>query len=113
MAAAIDPYIIDTLMRDLVGHDRAPSSFVLYLWLWFRAGKSRRVGVSLQTMATETGLSKSSVQNALRRLRRRRLIVVHRAAATSACSYEVLEPWRLRSQNSALPPSRSGAQKRK
>jgi DNA-binding IclR family transcriptional regulator len=67
---------------------------VLYLWLWARARGRHRVGASLQTMAAETGLSKSSVQNALRRLRRRRLVVVHREGPTTACSYEVLEPWR-------------------
>ena len=96
--AALDPYIVDTLMRDLIGHDRAPSSFVLYLWLWTRARTQRRrhVAASLQTMAAETGLSKSSVQNALRRLRRRRLVAVHRRGPTTPSAYEVLEPWRHR-----------------
>jgi hypothetical protein len=28
-----DDYITDTLMRDLVGHDRKPVSFLVYLWL--------------------------------------------------------------------------------
>ena len=28
-----DDYIIDTLMRDLVGHDHKPVSFLVYLWL--------------------------------------------------------------------------------
>ena len=31
---AIDPYIVDTLMPDLVGHDRQPSAFLVYLLLW-------------------------------------------------------------------------------
>ena len=30
----LDPYITDVLMRDLVGHDRTPSAFIVYLWLW-------------------------------------------------------------------------------
>ncbi len=92
----LDPYIVDTLMRDLVGHDRSPASFIVYLWLWAhtRALRRNRIGVSLQAVATETGLSKSSVQNALRRLRRRHLIAVHRKGATTPCIYEVLEPWR-------------------
>jgi len=47
-------------------------------------------------MASETGLSKSSVQNALRRLRRRKLIVVRHGGPTTACHYEVLEPWKVR-----------------
>ena len=29
----LDKYITDTLMRDLVGHDRKPVSFLVYLWL--------------------------------------------------------------------------------
>jgi hypothetical protein len=29
----LDEYITDTLMRDLVGHDRRPVSFLVYLWL--------------------------------------------------------------------------------
>jgi hypothetical protein len=28
----IDAYILDTLMRDLVGHDRQPSAFLVYLF---------------------------------------------------------------------------------
>jgi hypothetical protein len=28
----IDDYIIDVLMRDLVGHDRRTVSFLVYLW---------------------------------------------------------------------------------
>jgi hypothetical protein len=27
----IDPYVLDTLMRDLVGHDRRPASYLVYL----------------------------------------------------------------------------------
>jgi hypothetical protein len=45
-------------------------------------------------MATETGLSKSSVQNALQRLRRRKLLSVRRDGATAPCRYEVHEPWK-------------------
>ena len=28
-----DDYIFDSLMRDLVGHDRRPASFLVYAWL--------------------------------------------------------------------------------
>jgi DNA-binding transcriptional ArsR family regulator len=96
MRLTLDPYIVDTLMRDLLGHDRAPSAFVLYLWLWRHThgeGKAN-VGASLQVMASETGLSKSSVQNALRRLRKRKLVSVRRDGPTAACRYEVHETWR-------------------
>ena len=30
---ALDDYIIDVLMRDLVGHDRRPVAFLVFLWL--------------------------------------------------------------------------------
>jgi DNA-binding transcriptional ArsR family regulator len=98
MRLTLDPYLTDTLMRDFLGHDRAPSAFALYLWLWrhTRAVGKNSIGVSLQMMASETGLSKSSVQNALRRLRRRKLVAVKRDGPTTACHYEVLEPWRTR-----------------
>lgn len=93
---ALDAYIIDVLMRDLIGHDRKPSAFVVYLWLW-RQTKARRrkgFGASLQTIASETGLSKSSVQNAVRCLSQRGLIRASKAGPTEAPVYEVLETWR-------------------
>ena len=59
----------------LVGHDRSSATFVVYLFLLRQAVKnaSRLVSISLQTIATKTGLAKSSVQLALRKLNRRRL----------------------------------------
>ena len=92
----IDAYVTDVLMRDLVGHDRAPSAFVVYLWLWRNgpgAGRER-VGASLQTIATGTGLSKSAVQAAVRHLARRQLVTARRGRATEAPVYEVHRPWR-------------------
>ena len=80
----IDPaYLIDVLMRDLVGHDRAPSAYLVYLWLWrMSRGEGReRIGASLQTIANRTGLSKSAVQAAVRHLARRRLISAERERA--------------------------------
>ena len=92
----IDPYVTDVLMRDLVGHDRAPSAFLVYLWLWrMSRGEGReRIGASLQTIATQTGLSKSAVQVAVRHLARRRLLTAARATPTAAPVYAVHEPWR-------------------
>ena len=92
----LDAYLTDVLLRDLVGHDRAPSAFLVYLWLWrMSRGEGReRVGASLQTIATQTGLSKSAVQGAVRHLVRRRLLAATRASATAAPVYEILEPWR-------------------
>jgi hypothetical protein len=92
---AIDPYLIDVLMRDLVNHDHSPSAFLVYLWLWARTdGGKRRFAASLSGIALETGLSKSSVQNAVRQLtRRRQLIAVTREGPTSPPIYQVLTPW--------------------
>jgi hypothetical protein len=92
----LDAYVTDVLMRDLVGHDRAPSAFIVYLWLWRNGpGAGRpRVGASLQTIATSTGLSKSAVQAAVRHLGRRKLVTATRARPTEAPVYEVHAPWR-------------------
>jgi Helix-turn-helix domain len=98
----LDPYIIDVLMRDLVGHDRAPSAFLVYLWLWrMSRGEGRtRIGASLQTISDQTGLSKSAVQAAVRHLTRRRLVEASRDGPTSAPVYQPLEPWRRHSASS-------------
>jgi hypothetical protein len=92
---ALDPYVIDVLMRDLVNHDHSPSAFLVYLWLWARTdGGKRRFAASLAGIALETGLSKSSVQNAVRQLtRRRQLIAITREGPTAPPIYEVLTPW--------------------
>jgi hypothetical protein len=92
---ALDAYIIDVLMPDLVGHDRRPATFVVYLFLVRQAAKIRRdtVSVSLQTIATKTGLSKSTVQTALRHLRRRRLIDPLVTATVTAPVRRILRPW--------------------
>ena len=94
-AVPLNPYIVDVLMRDLVGHDRAPSAFIVYLWLWRNSrGLGRAmIGASLQTIATRTGLSKSAVQAAVRHLGRRRLVTATRGRATEAPIYEVHESW--------------------
>ena len=35
---ALDDYVVETLMPDLVAHDRSPSSFVVYVKLWHDSG---------------------------------------------------------------------------
>ncbi|HUO88427.1 MAG TPA: helix-turn-helix domain-containing protein [Rhizomicrobium sp.] len=93
--APLDDYIAETLMPDLIGHDRAPSAFILYVKLWHDSGgPGRRVQASLSTLAVETGLSKSSVQAALRRLRKRGYLSTRRASATAIPVHTVLAPWR-------------------
>jgi len=92
---SLDAYVVDVLMPDLVGHDRRPATFVVYLFLLRQAAKARRdaVSVSLQTIATRTGLSKSTVQTALRHLRRRNLIDPMVVATVSEPVRRVLRPW--------------------
>jgi hypothetical protein len=92
----LDPYIVDTLMRDLIAHDRSPTTFVVFLWLWRQTHAQGRdkIGASLADIAHATGLSKSSVQNAIRRLLRRRLIAAAKAGPTTAPIYQVNETWK-------------------
>lgn len=91
----VDAYVIDTLMLDLVEHDRQPSAFLVYLHLWCRSSRNKgRVAASHQRIADATGLSKSAVQAAVRTLTRRRLIKVARESITAVPEYTVLRPWR-------------------
>jgi len=91
----LDSYVLDTLMGDLVGHDRTPAAFVVYLFLWkeSRRSRRRRVSVSHRVVADETGLSKSAVQAAVRLLKGRQLLRSHQATQTAVPEYEVLRPW--------------------
>jgi hypothetical protein len=95
MRISIDSYLIDVLMPDLVGHDRRPAAFLVYLFLQRHARPSRRgeVSVSLQMIATRTGLSKSTVQSAIRHLKRRRLIDPELKTTTTAPVRRLLNPW--------------------
>ena len=91
----IDAYVFETLMADLVLHDRQPSAFLVYVQLWSRsAAGGSRLHVSHQDMAHATGLSKSAVQAAIRTLTRRRLIRATRESSTAVPHYVVLRPWR-------------------
>ena len=92
---AIDPYIVEVLMRDLTGHDRQHSAFIVYLFLWHQTFGSgaRTVQVSHAHIAEATGLSKSAVQAAVRTLTRRRLIQSKRDTITSTPEYTVHRPW--------------------
>ena len=93
---AIDSYVLDTLMADLVGHDRQPSAFLAYLYLWGQSlAKGRAtVQVSLLDIAAGSGLSKRTVQAALARLRKRPLVSIDRRNQTSVPVYTVRRPWR-------------------
>jgi winged helix-turn-helix DNA-binding protein len=92
---ALDDYITDVLMRDLVGHDRRPVSFLVYLWL--AAEQKRRNGavrISYQELAESVGVSKSSVQAAVSWLVRRKLLAASKENATATPRYTVLTPWK-------------------
>ncbi len=92
---SLDDYVFDVLMRDLVGHDRRPVCFLVYVWL---AAESRRRGgdveVSYREMAESIGVSKSSVQGAVGWLVRRKLVGVSKVSVTATPCYSVLSPWR-------------------
>ena len=92
----VDDYVIDVLMRDVVGHDRHPAAYLVYLSLYGQAARTRwkPIAVSLRTLAEMTGLSKSAVQTALALLRRRELITTRRANATALPRHSVLRHWR-------------------
>jgi len=90
----LDDYVVDVLMRDLVGHDRRPASFLVYVWL--TAEQARRQGavqVSYQELAESVGLSKSSAQTAVSWLVRRKLLAASKENATAIPSYTVRSPW--------------------
>jgi len=92
----LDDYVVDILLRDLVGHDHQPTSFLIYLWLTYEAGRSRRerISVSYQTIADSVGISKSAAQTGVRWLLRRKLIEAKKSSPTAVPAYRVLRPWR-------------------
>ena len=94
----IDDYVIDVLLRDIVGHDRQPAAYLVYLYLYGQAARDKwkPVPASLRALADATGLSKSAVQTALERLRRRQLITSATAHATAIPRHRVLRHWRTR-----------------
>jgi DNA-binding MarR family transcriptional regulator len=94
----IDRYVLDVLMRDLVGHDKKPSAFVVYLHLAARAEREMAHGIeaSLSKIAAATGLSKTAVQGAIAHLKRRELISVSKHSETSTPIYSLKRHWRRR-----------------
>jgi hypothetical protein len=92
----IDDYVLDVLMRDIVGHDQKPAAFLVYLFLSGRAARQRwqPVKASLRMLADETGLSKSAVQTALVTLQFRQLVKTTRDHRTAVPAHRVLRHWR-------------------
>ena len=92
---SLDPYLLDGLLPDLVGHDRRLASFIVYLYLYRQASQQSNwsVRMSHQSIATATGLSRSAVQSALAHLQGRQLIASSRAHPTAVPLHRVLRPW--------------------
>jgi len=92
----VDDYVLDVLMRDIVGHDRQPAAYLVYLYLYGQAARNKwkPVAKSLRDLADATGLSKSAVQTALENLRRRELINTTSDHATAIPRHRVLRHWR-------------------
>ncbi len=92
---ALDAYVVDTLMADLIGHDRLPSAFCVYLLLWRHTHGvgAPSVQLSLYDLATGSGLSKRAVQEALRWLSKRKLLSISRESITAIPVYTVRRPW--------------------
>jgi DNA-binding GntR family transcriptional regulator len=92
----IDDYVLDVLMQDIVGHDRQPAAYLVYLHLYGQAARRRwkPIRASLRALGEATGLSKSAVQTALDLLRRRQLISITRNNATAVPEHRVLRHWR-------------------
>jgi hypothetical protein len=91
----VDPYVIDTLMRDLVAHSRSAAAFLVYLQLYrltHGAGRDS-IAISHGVMAELVGISKRSVQMAVGHLAERKLIKKQPARPTAVPVYMVLTPW--------------------
>jgi DNA-binding MarR family transcriptional regulator len=92
----VDDYVLDVLMRDLIGHDQRPAAYLVYLYLYGQAARKKwkPVAASLRTLADATGLSKSAIQIALGTLQRRKLIVTIRDHITATSRHRVFRHWR-------------------
>jgi hypothetical protein len=90
---SLDRYVLETLMADLVGHDRRPSAYLVFLALW-AAGGGKRIAMSHADLATRTGLSKRSIQAAIGHLKGRGLIEAETNGPTDIPRYRPRTPWR-------------------
>jgi DNA-binding MarR family transcriptional regulator len=94
----VEHYVVDVLLRDLVGHDKRPAAFLVYLHLYTAAARScwRPVAASLRDIAEGTGLSKSAVETAMKALRYRRLVKTRKTFRTARPKHWVLRHWKSR-----------------
>src|SRR5437588_4123267 len=91
----VDAYVMDVLLRDVVGHDKRPAAFLVYLYLYAAAARSRwrPVAASLRDIAEATGLSKSAAETAMKILRRRHLLTTQTSSRTARPRHQVLRHW--------------------
>ena len=91
----LDEYVLDSLMRDLVGHDRRPVSYLVYVWLAAEQQRQKKpVSISYGDLAESVGVSKSSAQGAVAWLIQRKLISSTKANITATPTYTVHNPWK-------------------
>ena len=90
---ALDAYVVETLLPDLIGYDRRASAFLVYLVI-AAATPERRIALSHAQLAERTGLSRRSVQTAVGWLNRRQLVEITRRGAAEVCEFRALTPWR-------------------
>jgi hypothetical protein len=89
----LDSYLFDTLMCDLVGHDRKPSAFLVYAAIAARNARGE-FALSYAQLSDLTGLSRRATQDAVAHLVRRRLVESKRNRRTETTNYTALTPWR-------------------
>jgi len=91
----LDQYVLDSLMRDLVGHDRRPVSYLVYLWLAAEQQRQKKpVSISYYDLAESVGVSKSSAQSAVAWLIHRKFVSSTKTTVTATPNYTVQTPWK-------------------
>ena len=100
----LDEYVLDDLMRDLVGHDRRPATYLVYVWLAAEQQRRKKpVVISYSELAESTGLSKTSAQAAVGWLVRRRMLSVIKENVTATPSYTIQTPWKVDCRHRTKP----------
>ena len=90
--ATFDDYVLDTLIRDLVGHDHKPVSFLVYLWI--AAEQQRRGGEVCVPLWNRNGGNIKAAQAAVAWLVKRKLLAARKENATATPAYTARMPWR-------------------
>lgn len=59
-AVPVDDYILDVLMRDIVGHDQQPAAFLVYLFLYGRAARQNWQPIKASLRIQKRGAGRAS-----------------------------------------------------